>query len=113
MAEQVDRAEQRRAAAQVAGGVKDVVGDPIVRVLPQLTHDHQARVQPHADGEFALRGRRAPRGVLAQALLQLQRRQDGPLGMILLGYGGAKHGREAFTPIGGEAARVALHHLLG
>ena len=90
----------------------DCRGQPL-RVLPQPAHHHQARVQPHAEGEDApcklcVQGRGG-----MQALAQLEGCQHRPPGMILLGHGRAKHGREALTGRESEGARVVLHHLLG
>jgi hypothetical protein len=51
--------------------------------------------------------------VLAQALVQIERRQHGASRMILLGYGRAKDGREALTRQRRERAFVGLQHLLG
>ena len=82
------------------------------RVLPQPTHDHQARVQAHAEGQAVADERRESGGVV-QALAQLERRHHRPAGMILLGHGSAKHGREAVTGRQGEGARVVVEYLLG
>ena len=42
-------------------------------------------------------GWEAQGGVLGQALLQVERGEPGAPGMILLGHGRPKHGREAFA----------------
>ena len=48
-----------------------------------------------------------------QTLVQLEGGQHRPPGMILLGHGRAKHGRDAVTGRQGEGARIGLEHLLG
>jgi hypothetical protein len=84
----------------------------LLGVLPKPPDDHQARVQAHAHGEAA-GGQRVHGRVLAQALVQIERRQHGASRMILLGHGRAKDGREAFTRQSRERAFVGLQHLLG
>ena len=66
-------------------------------VLPETADDHQARVQPHAEGEDVSEQVRAQDGAVVQALAQLERGQHRPPGMVLLGHRRAKHGRDAFT----------------
>ena len=70
-------------------------------------------MQPHAEGEDSLGQLRAQGGGVMQALPQLECCQHCPPGMILLGHGRAKHGREAFTRHEGEGARIVVQHLLG
>ena len=65
------------------------------------------------EGEDAAGGLRAQGGGGVQALVQLERRQHRPPGMILLGHGRAKDGREALTRRGDEGALIGLQHLLG
>jgi hypothetical protein len=84
----------------------------LLRVLPKPPNDYQARVQANAHGEAA-GGQRAQGRVLAQALVQIERRQYGSSSMILLGHGRAKYGREALTRLGDKSALVGLQHLLG
>ena len=70
-------------------------------------------MQPHAEGEDAPCELRVQGGGGLQALAQLEGGQHRPAGMILLGHGRAKHGREAFTGREGEGAGVVVQHLLG
>ena len=93
-------------------GRADRRGQPL-RVLPETAHDHQARVQPHAEGEDTPGELRVQGGGGLQALAQLEGGQHRPPGMILLGHGRAKHGREALTGREREGARVVVQHLLG
>ena len=81
-------------------------------VLPRTADDHQARVEPHAEGED-VSCRCAPRTGVAHALTQLKRRQHGPPSMILLSHRRAKDHRKAFTRRGYEGAIVTLDHLVG
>jgi hypothetical protein len=67
----------------------------LLEVLPETANDHETRVQPHAEGEDAPCKLRVHGGGGMQALAQLKGGQHRPAGMILVGHGRAKHGREA------------------
>ena len=93
-------------------GRADRRGQPL-RVLPQVAHHHQTRMQPYAEGEDTPGELRAQGGGVVQALAQLEGGQHRPPGMILLGHGDTKHGREALTGRQGEGALIVVEHLLG
>ena len=78
---------------------------------PDLPHDHQARVQPQTDGKPCATGGWVQGRVLAQALLQVERREHGAPGMILLGQRCPKDGHDLFTHHRLEGPPIALHRL--
>jgi hypothetical protein len=72
-------------------------------------------VQPHAQREALAKakGQRVSGQKPMQALVQIQGREHGTPGMILLRHWRAKHGREAIIPMLGDGTLVVLYHLLG
>ena len=62
--------------------------DPL-RIIPETADDHNPRVQPHTHARRFPRWLPIGRAALVQMLLQFERCQDSPPGMIFLGYGGS------------------------
>ena len=64
-------------------------------VVPHPSHCHESRVQAQAHGQRLCRGSTTGDLARLEPLVQAERRQHGPLSMILLGHGRTKYRHDA------------------
>ena len=107
--EGVGRGPLLEACRELEGVTRRDVGS--LRLVRQRAHHHRPGMQPQANGHVVQLPTDRVRH--AQALAELEGRQHGPSGMVLLCHRRPKQRQEAVAGDLSEGALVALHRVLG